>query len=143
MSSILKAAMLGIIIFCVTILLLVPVALVFAGQDDVASTVIPIEEKARNVDSITHYTGLPLEAEGDPLEFYHFNDNYNWSKSDCPGTCETCFIGYKNRICDEELNNEMCEFDGGDCEIAFCDYSVNDCLNNPLHQQGLISKFLV
>ena len=105
MSSILKAALLGIIIFCVTILLLVPVAFVFTGQDDGASsTVNPIEEKARNnIDIKSHHTTLPLQA-----EFY--------------------------RLLQPVYNKS---------EIVFCDYSVNDCLNNPLHQQGLISKFLV
>ena len=154
MSSILKAALLGIIIFCVTILLLVPVAFVFTGQDDGASsTVNPIEEKARNnIDIKSHHTTLPLQA-----EFYRLSQpGYNDSEAECPKeTCEACVVklrpleyGYdqiqwENGKCDEELNNEMCAFDGGDCEITFCDYSVNDCLNNPLHQQGLISKFFV
>ena len=133
MTSVLKAALLGIVIFCVTILLFLPVTIFFSGKGDyVASPVKLVEKRSGNIR--TYYT-IPLDEEQYPQENV-YKDPY------CPENCENCrHTMFQNGICDETLNNEACEFDGGDCEIVFCDLSVNDCLSNPLYQEGLIGEF--
>ena len=70
-------------------------------------------------------------------EDYQFFNVTFYTKT-CPENCDYCGK-VQNGVCDEVANNERCDFDGGDCELAHCDISINDCMKNPLYQQGIIS----
>ena len=147
MTSVLKAALLGIVIFCLTILLFLPVAIFFSGKDDYfGSSVKQIEKEARSGNIMTYYTIISPDDKDE--EQYPQEISYNADMLDhCPEHCENCRRNqlnrqiFKNGICDEALNNEACEFDGGDCDIVICDLSVKDCLSNPLYKEGLIGEF--